>query len=145
MMNVYKRILVAVDVSTEAEQVLEAALDLATINDAQVSVLHVAQNIAAAYGQWITYIPPVNTSEVRDQVYANVAERVAKVGIDASSIDVEFGLPVDTIVAKAKHNRDDLIVIGSHGRHGVRLLLGSTANGVLHHADCDVFAVRIKD
>jgi universal stress protein A len=38
-----------------------------------------------------------------------------------------------------------LIVVGSHGRHGVRLLLGSTANGILHHAKCDVLAVRIKE
>ncbi|HYQ93120.1 MAG TPA: universal stress protein, partial [Candidatus Competibacteraceae bacterium] len=39
----------------------------------------------------------------------------------------------------------DLIVIGSHGRHGLALLLGSTANAVLHGAPCDVLAVRIHD
>ncbi|MEO1899758.1 MAG: universal stress protein, partial [Methylococcales bacterium] len=39
----------------------------------------------------------------------------------------------------------DLIVVGSHGRHGLALLLGSTANGVLHHAVCDVLAVRLSD
>ena len=37
----------------------------------------------------------------------------------------------------------DLIVVGSHGRHGIALLLGSTANGVLHGAPCDVLAVRV--
>jgi universal stress protein A len=37
----------------------------------------------------------------------------------------------------------DLIVIGSHGRHGLQLLLGSTANGVLHLSECDVLAVRV--
>ena len=37
----------------------------------------------------------------------------------------------------------DLIVVGSHGRHGLALLLGSTANGVLHGAMCDVLAVRV--
>jgi len=39
----------------------------------------------------------------------------------------------------------DLIVVGSHGRHGLALLLGSTANGVLHGAPCDVLAVRVGD
>jgi len=34
-------------------------------------------------------------------------------------------------------------VVGSHGRHGLALLLGSTANGVLHGASCDVLAVRV--
>ncbi len=37
----------------------------------------------------------------------------------------------------------DLIVVGSHGRHGLALLLGSTANGVLHGATTDVLAVRV--
>ena len=37
----------------------------------------------------------------------------------------------------------DLIVVGSHGRYGLALLMGSTANGVLHGASCDVLAVRV--
>jgi universal stress protein A len=37
----------------------------------------------------------------------------------------------------------DLIVIGSHGRHGMGLLLGSTANAVLHGSPCNVLAVRL--
>ena len=40
--------------------------------------------------------------------------------------------------------RFDLIVVGSHGRHGLALLLGSTANDVLHGAPCDVLAVRLQ-
>ena len=38
----------------------------------------------------------------------------------------------------------NLIVVGSHGRHGLALIFGSTANGVLHGAGCDVLAVRVK-
>jgi universal stress protein A len=34
-------------------------------------------------------------------------------------------------------------VVGSHGRHGLALLLGSTANDVLHGAPCDVLAVKL--
>jgi len=49
------------------------------------------------------------------------------------------------IIKIAEENNVDLIIVGSHGRHGLALLLGSTANGVLHHAKCDVLAVRIKD
>ncbi len=44
----------------------------------------------------------------------------------------------------AKEHDCDLIVVGSHGRHGLALLLGSTANDVLHGAPCDVLAVSLK-
>ena len=43
----------------------------------------------------------------------------------------------------AREQGADLIIVGSHGRHGLALLLGSTANGVLHGASCDVLAVRV--
>jgi universal stress protein A len=45
----------------------------------------------------------------------------------------------------AKQTDIDLIVVGSHGRHGLALIFGSTSNSVLHGASCDVLAVRIAD
>ncbi len=47
------------------------------------------------------------------------------------------------IVEYAKEQDINLIVVGSHGKHGIDVLLGSTANGVMHRAPCDVLAVRI--
>jgi len=47
------------------------------------------------------------------------------------------------ILGAVQAHHADLIVVGSHGRHGLSLLLGSTANAVLHGAPCDVLAVRI--
>lgn len=44
----------------------------------------------------------------------------------------------------ASETEADLIIVGSHGRHGLALLLGSTANGVLHGARCDVLAIRVQ-
>jgi universal stress protein A len=58
---------------------------------------------------------------------------------------LEMGSPKLEIIRVANENDVDLIVVGSHGRHGLALLLGSTANGVLHHATCDVLAVRLQD
>ena len=55
------------------------------------------------------------------------------------------GTTVEKILQERDRLQADLIVLGSHGRHGLALLLGSTANGVLHHAKCDVLAVRLKD
>ncbi|MDN5937003.1 MAG: universal stress protein, partial [Nitrosospira sp.] len=56
-----------------------------------------------------------------------------------------WGVPEREIVRIAEEERVDLIVVGSHGRHGLALLLGSTANSVLHHAKCDVMAIRLQD
>lgn len=55
-----------------------------------------------------------------------------------------FGQPRQEIHQLAQEKGCDLIVVGSHGRHGLALLLGSTANDLLHGAPCDVLAVRLK-
>ena len=54
-----------------------------------------------------------------------------------------YGQPRQEIHHLAKEHECDLIVVGSHGRHGLALLLGSTANDVLHGAPCDVLAVHL--
>jgi len=62
--------------------------------------------------------------------------------------DARFVLQGSTkreILNIAEDEAIDLIVIGSHGREGLQLLLGSTANAVLHGAPCDVLAVRVRD
>ncbi|WP_220460082.1 MULTISPECIES: universal stress protein [unclassified Colwellia] len=48
-------------------------------------------------------------------------------------------------MAFAEHEHVDLIITGSHGVHGLQLLLGSTTNAILHGAICDVLAVRFKE
>jgi len=53
------------------------------------------------------------------------------------------GTPKYEISDFVKANQCDLVVMGSHGRHGMRLLLGSTANAVLHDMPCDILAVKI--
>ena len=143
-MSTYKKILVAVDSSDEAVEVLEAAKGLPGIQDAEVSVVHVAQHPQAAYGQWVVYLP-VSERQLQEQLLEKLGERVAKSGLQVASTHVEFGRAIDEILNIAKSDGSDLIVIGSHGRHGIKLILGSTANGVLHRAECDVLAVRVSE
>ncbi|MBT4521893.1 MAG: universal stress protein [Halieaceae bacterium] len=143
-MSTYKKILVAVDSSDEAVEVLEAAKGLPGIQDAEVSVVHVAQHPQAAYGQWVVYLP-VSERQLQEQLLEKLGERVAKSGLQVASTRVEFGRAIDEILNIAKSDGSDLIVIGSHGRHGIKLILGSTANGVLHRAECDVLAVRVSE
>jgi universal stress protein A len=74
-----------------------------------------------------------------------LAELAASLAIPEARTWLETGSPQQEIIRIAQENAVDLIVVGSHGRHGLALLLGSTANGVLHHAACDVLAVRLHN
>ena len=56
-----------------------------------------------------------------------------------------WGEPQQEITQFAAQKQIDLIVVGSHGRHGLTVLMGSTAKGVLYQADCDVLAIHLKD
>ena len=143
-MTAYRKVLVAVDSSDEAIQVLQAANALPDIADAEIFVLHVAEHPQAAYGQWLVYLP-INEGQLQEKLLERLNERVTKSGLKVTNSRVEFGRAIDEILVTAKNQGVDLIVIGSHGRHGIKLLLGSTANGVLHRAECDVLAVRISE
>ena len=65
-------------------------------------------------------------------------------GLDSSRVRMVWGLPHQEIIRMAGEESTDLIIVGSHGRHGIALLLGSTASGVLHHSPCDVLAIRLR-
>ena len=67
-----------------------------------------------------------------------------KLGAANAECRVLVGTPKTAIVQAASESGADLIVLGSHGVHGLELLLGSTANAVLHGATCDVLAVRVR-
>ncbi|MGK0440753.1 MAG: universal stress protein A [Pseudohongiellaceae bacterium] len=143
-MGSYKKVLVAIDVSEEAEQVLQAAADIAEINQALISIIHVADNPVSSFSQWSDVVIPVTENQIRESLFAQLSTLVEGVGLSKSLISIDFGRAIDVIADKAESENIDLIVIGSHGRHGIKLLLGSTANGVLHHANCDVLAVRVR-
>ncbi len=80
--------------------------------------------------------------ELADKRLQDLSE---KYDVGDSERFVSQGSTKREILRIAEEQGVDLIVIGSHGREGIQLLLGSTANAVLHGAPCDVLAVRIRD
>jgi nucleotide-binding universal stress UspA family protein len=75
-------------------------------------------------------------------IAAEAAVTLRAVGFNAESL-VRVGAPASTIVTLAREWEADLVIMGSHGRTGLaRLLLGSVARNVLHHAGCSVLVVR---
>lgn len=142
-MTGYTNILVGLDLSEESSQVLDRAALISSVCNAQLSLMHVIEPLTFAYGGDI----PMDLSEVQEQLQSQAKEQLQKaadkLGVPANRQHVILGQPATEIHRLAKENGVDLIVIGSHGRHGLALLLGSTANGVLHGASCDVLAVRV--
>lgn len=145
-MNLYKHVLLAVDFYDQEQLVKIRARQLAEQNQAQLSLIHVVENLPitdAAYGPI-----PFDTDLTQEWLEAS-KRRLQKLGEELGIPEqrqwLEMGSAKLEIVRVAEENQVDLIVVGSHGRHGLALLLGSTANGVLHHAGCDVLAVRLHD
>jgi len=142
-MIVYPRILLAVDLSEESDQLIDKACNIATNNDAQLSVIHVIEPLSFAYGGDV----PMDLSTTQDQLSEhanrNLAQFCEKLNYPVTDQLVITGHTESEIHRVAQEKSCDLIIVGSHGRHGLALLLGSTANGVLHGAPCDVLAVRV--
>ncbi len=146
-MENYKHILLSVDFYEQGAAVADRAKDLADKYQAKLSIIHVVDSIPmtdAGYGADIPFNLDL-TAELMAGAKKRLAELGEKLGVAEDSRWLEMGSPKSEIVRVAQENKVDLIVIGSHGRHGLALLLGSTANGVLHHATCDVLAVRLQE
>ncbi len=146
-MENYKHILLAVDFFEQGDVVARKAQALATQNQAKLSIVHVVDSLPVVDSSYGTEIP-FNldlTAELMAQAKEKMYELAKKLKIPSEQSWLEMGSSSSEIVRVAEENAVDLIVIGSHGRHGLALLLGSTANSVLHHASCDVLAVRLRD
>jgi universal stress protein A len=143
-MERYQHILLAVDLSGEIDEALQRAV--ARVGDgAKLSIVHVLEPAFFYYGiePAIGTLPPNFEAEMLERAQTLLADVGARYGIPSERQYLERGQASPQILRLAKDIGVDLIVLGSHGRHGWRLLLGSTANAVLHHAECDVLAVRV--
>ncbi len=139
----YRRIMLAVDLTEETNRVAERAMALAKAFDAELHLVHVIEPLVLAYGGDIPMDLSSVQEQIHDQVKSHLAEFANTLGVASENQYLIFGRPESEIRRVAEAKGADIIVVGSHGRHGLALLLGSTANGVLHGAICDVLAVRV--
>ena len=144
----YKHVMAAVDLSDEANQVLAEAQRVAGDHGAKLSLITVVKPLTQVYGglDMAAYTQAsVNFErEAQSQAVEQLKALGAGIGVAGEDVHAVIGAPAPQIVDTGKDLGVDLIVLGSHGKHGLGLLLGSTANGVLHHAECDVLTIRIK-
>jgi len=149
----YTQIIIAVDLTGDAQRVCLKALEIARNDKVQLTLIHVVEFI---YQMSISYDPMFyptadHLSENEEQLInlakEKMAELIKKIQIPVTAsfeCIVVSGIPKTEILHLAEKKQADLIICGSHGRSGFELLLGSTANAVLHHASCDVLAVRTQ-
>jgi len=148
-MKAYRNILVAIDLSAEAEAVIARAIGVAT-DDAAIHLVYVQEPMDSVYLGVVPYGPVfVGMDQVeeklRDELKAKLDGYGENNGIPPEHRHFLSGTPAREIHRFADEHGIDLIVLGTHGQKGVQLLLGSTANSVLHGSNCDVLAVRIQE
>ena len=142
-MDAYSHILLATDLSRENLAVAERARDLARRYQAKLSAIHVVEYSPLDYQAYDLLPPDIELDqELVKKAQAELAKLGRQIGIANQDQYVAIGSTKIEILHTARSHGVDLIVLGSHGRRGLALLLGSTANAVLHAATCDVLAVR---
>lgn len=142
----YTHILVAVDLSEQCHAVMQRAMALAHCSQARLSLVHVIEPLAMAFAADV----PMDLSLLQQQQTEQAMQRFRQFAAQYSALRDEdrhllSGQPRQEIHSLAEQLCCDLIVVGSHGRHGLALLLGSTANELLHGARLDVLAVHLAD
>ena len=144
----YRKVLIAVDGSDEAEQVVSEGIATVADSGAEIVLASVIRPLNQSYGGIDIAAAGETAIRFEREAEAQVRERLEKLGaahgLGQDSIVVRHGNPAMEIHALAEEHGVDLIVVGTHGRHGFGLLLGQTANAVLHGVTCDVLAVRVK-
>lgn len=147
-MQAYNKILVAIDLEHEGESVLNRALAISDENT-QIHVVHVITPLTdALYANGLGLVSPMlEVDDLQQEAIKSAQDRldslIATAKASNVTAEVLVGDTVSTIVSEADKRAVNVIVMGSHGKKGLQLLLGSTASGVLHHAKCDTLSVRL--
>lgn len=145
-MSLYKKTLVAIDPCVESDDLIQKAKAI-TDDKNNITLVHVMEVMCAL--PTAPYAPVViDTSQIESQVKASAEEHLQslleKHQLKADAYCILSGSTSAEIKRYAADNDCGAIVIGSHGRHGLGLLLGSTSSSVIHGCDCDVLVVRLK-
>ena len=149
------RIVVGLDFSDTALEALEAAVSLAERHPP--AELHLAAVIDSDHAE---LVPKERRHASLVQIADEVRDRLSRVGADLlarlhqrdpeaqlpTSAHVRIGPPAEQIATLAMEIEANLVVVGTHGRRGVRrLLMGSVAEKTVRLAPCPVFVVRPCD
>ncbi|TNF69264.1 MAG: universal stress protein [Gammaproteobacteria bacterium] len=141
-MKQYQHVLLATDLHNDNDSVIEEAVALAKRNSAKLSVINVLPKIPYYMASGIPSVADLE-DHLEEENLRKLKTLEAKIDVEAD-YHLLHGSPKRKIVSLARELSCDIVVIGSHGRHGVERFIGSTATGVLQRAHCDVLVIRIN-
>jgi nucleotide-binding universal stress UspA family protein len=138
-----RKILIAVDDDPVSVRAAEVGSELASALGGEVALIHVNLVEYAADTGFSRSQLIAQTEQESKRLLSGFRERLS---LAPSTLEfVQTGAPATVITRAAKDWAADLIVIGSHGRSGMRrALLGSVAEGVMRNAPCPVLVVRAQ-
>lgn len=128
----YQNILFAMDLSLESTVMLRRVVEIATRFGANLNLIHIMEKINEDN--------PVTNFELTKEIIDKVMQPYQHL---KPSVYIEMGDVQEKILQTALENDIDLIIIGSHGRKGENILLGSTAKGILSDLRCDVLMMSV--
>jgi nucleotide-binding universal stress UspA family protein len=143
----YESVLLALDASEASARAVRAAHSLGLLADVRVSVVHAFEPLYKGMMGWAGLredtIAEYSAGWARDAAH-EIREFLRQLGCDATRADLvlEEGRPFVSIERAVERLRPHLLVVGTHGRGVVtRALLGSVAERVISHIECDILAV----
>jgi len=143
----YQRILVGVDFSAHSLRAVRRALDLAKRHGGDIHLVHALESrLSYDQGYDPVMVPQHDIDqnhELMDSAKVRMQQSIDELGAGNVPSRVLLGSPKRVILSVAEALHSDLIVVGTHGHHGIGRLLGSTASAITHSARCDVLTVHI--
>ena len=147
---VWKTILVPHDFSASANHATAIARDEAKVHGGTLVLLHVI-DLPYQLSPDAVIVPEATGAPISVKQYAiqsaeahlqDIADRLAKDGVTAIGV-IKIGTPVDEINQTVADHKIDLVVMGTHGRTGIRqLMAGSVAERVVRSSRVPVLTIR---
>ncbi len=140
-MTDYQHLLLATDLTESSKTVAKKAVSLARHFKAKLSLIHVV-DYTPSYGY--LYVADVSDDLVK-RAKTELCNWGKEFEIPESDQIVEMGSIKNEVLGVAADRQADLILVGSHGPHGLAKLLGSTASAIVNSAECDTLVIRSED
>ena len=148
-MKSFKKILVPTDFSAHSQEAVRTAADVAQKYGASIALVHVYEPVAYTLPEGYVLVTPqqlVDLNTEFDRRLAAAKKEAEAAGARTVTTELLQGPPPYEIVDFAERNAIDLIVMGTHGRTGIKhTLLGSIAERVLRKAPCPVLTVKADE